>query len=180
MKSSEKSILQSTFVERAQAAGAFVHVVASTPNDLRTSLVTICATDTLISTRCHFSPGWVSDVVSSLPGLTIDPDEAQLASGFTGITDVFAGVAETGSIVLSNAHGQSGPVSLFTSRHIAILDTNQIVARPRDVFINPEWRPLMANVVFITGPSATADMGKLVRGVHGPGRLDVILIGGTA
>lgn len=180
MNSTEKSIVQSTFIERAQAAGAFVHVVASTPDDLHACLVTICASDTLVSTRCHFSPDWVSDVVGSLPGVIIDPEETQLAAGFTGITDVFAGVAETGSIVLSNAHGQSGPVSLFTSRHIAILDANQIVARPRDVFTKPEWQPLMANVVFITGPSATADMGKLVRGVHGPGRLDVILLGGKA
>jgi len=171
--------VQSTFIERAQAAGAFVHVVKSTPDDLNDCLVTLCATDTLVSTRCHFSPDWVSDVIGNLPGVIIDPDETQLAGGFTGITDVFAGVAETGSIVLSNAHGQSGPVSLFTSRHIAILDAHQIVARPRDVFQNPEWLPILANTVFITGPSATADMGKLVRGVHGPGRLDVILLGGT-
>jgi len=180
VNSTEKSIVQSTFIERAQAAGAFVHVVASTTDELHNCLVTICATDTLVSTRCHFSPDWVSDVIGNLPSVIIDPDETQLAAGFTGITDVFAGVAETGSIVLSNAHGQSGPVSLFTSRHIAILDANQIVARPRDVFAKHDWQPLMANVVFITGPSATADMGKLVRGVHGPGRLDIILLGGEA
>jgi L-lactate dehydrogenase complex protein LldG len=180
VNSTEKSFVQSTFIERAQAAGAFVYVVASTPGDLHNCLVSICTTDILVSTRCHFSPDWVTDVVGSLPGVIIDPDETQLAAGFTGITDVFAGVAETGSIVLSNAHGQSGPVSLFTSRHIAILDANQIVERPRDVFTKSEWQPLMANVVFITGPSATADMGKLVRGVHGPGRLDIILLGGEA
>jgi len=30
--------------------------------------------------------------------------------------------------------------------------------------------------VFVTGPSATADMGPLVRGVHGPHQLHVIVL----
>ena len=32
------------------------------------------------------------------------------------------------------------------------------------------------DLVFITGPSATADMGPLVRGVHGPHRLHILLL----
>ena len=30
--------------------------------------------------------------------------------------------------------------------------------------------------VFVTGPSATADMGPLVRGVHGPHKLHIIVL----
>jgi len=69
-------------------------------------------------------------------------------------------------------------VGLFTRRHIAVLAAASIVARPRDVFDNPRVKKLSADsdFVFITGPSATADMGSLVRGVHGPGSLHIIIL----
>jgi L-lactate dehydrogenase complex protein LldG len=35
---------------------------------------------------------------------------------------------------------------------------------------------LKRNLVFITGPSATADMGPLVVGVHGPHRVLILLL----
>jgi L-lactate dehydrogenase complex protein LldG len=52
------------------------------------------------------------------------------------------------------------------------------VPQLRDLFrrdvLNGEG--LTRDFVFITGPSATADMGPLVRGVHGPHRLHVIVV----
>jgi L-lactate dehydrogenase complex protein LldG len=174
----EQATLQFTFTERAQAAGAIVHTVAGDPTELKRLLIEICGDDTLLTSGFSFIPDEWATVVHALPNIHIQPDEKLLAAGYTGITDVFAGVAETGSIALSNVHDLSGPVSLFTSRHIALLDAHKLYARPRDLFEDESLADLMTNMVFITGPSATADMGKLVRGVHGPGRLDIILIGG--
>jgi L-lactate dehydrogenase complex protein LldG len=174
----EQATLQFTFTERAQAAGAKVHTVAGDPTELKRLLTDICCDDTLVTTGFSFIPDTWAAVVHSLPNIHIQPDEKLLAAGYTGITDVFAGVAETGSIALSNAHDLSGPVSLFTSRHIALLDAHKLYARPRDLFTDESLAEIITNMVFITGPSATADMGKLVRGVHGPGRLDIVLIGG--
>jgi L-lactate dehydrogenase complex protein LldG len=169
--------LRSTFILRAEAAGARVHPTEPHSAALHSTLEGIVGTQSLLATAMPFMAPWVFETVQQLPNLSIDPDETQLAAGLTGITDVFAGVAETGSIALSNASTMSGPLSLFTSRHIALLDARSLVARPRDLFDRPEWQELIINMVFITGPSATADMGKLVRGVHGPGSLDIILIG---
>lgn len=176
----DQDTLQFTFTERAQAAGAKVHPVASDPSELKRVLTEICGNDILLTTGFHFTSSGLADVVQSLPNIHLNPNETLLAGGYTGITDVFAGVAETGSIALSNAHDLSGPVSLFTSRHIALLDASRMYARPRDLFADATISDLLSNMVFITGPSATADMGKLVRGVHGPGRLDIVLIGGDA
>jgi L-lactate dehydrogenase complex protein LldG len=68
--------------------------------------------------------------------------------------------------------------SLLMPLHIVLLPATRIVARPRDLFdpavLNGEG--LRRNLVFITGPSATADMGPLVRGVHGPHRLQILLL----
>jgi L-lactate dehydrogenase complex protein LldG len=68
--------------------------------------------------------------------------------------------------------------SLLMPLHIVILPANRIVDRARDLF-NPTClggEGLRRDLVFITGPSATADMGPLVRGVHGPHRLQILLV----
>jgi L-lactate dehydrogenase complex protein LldG len=65
--------------------------------------------------------------------------------------------------------------SLLAPLHVALLRAENIVARPRDLFAAGAVG-LAQDFVFITGPSATADMGPLVRGVHGPHRLHVIIL----
>ena len=95
-----------------------------------------------------------------------------------GVTDAFCGIASTGSVCVSIGRELTGPVSSLTRKHIAVLDGNTIVPRPRDVF-SEEYlggKGLRRSFSFITGPSATADMGPLVRGVHGPGKLHIIVL----
>jgi L-lactate dehydrogenase complex protein LldG len=106
------------------------------------------------------------------------PDEATLVSAEYGVSDAFAGVACTGSVCVSISTGLGGTVSLFPRKHIAVVDANTIVARPRDLLVHDSLRQkiLSRNFVFISGPSATADMGPLVRGVHGPGNVHVIIL----
>ncbi len=96
----------------------------------------------------------------------------------TGVTDAFCGIATTGSICVSIGRELTGPASSLTRKHIAVLDANAIVPRPRDVFSEEflEGKALHRSFSFITGPSATADMGPLVRGVHGPGKLLIIVL----
>ena len=62
--------------------------------------------------------------------------------------------------------------------HIAVLDSRSIVARPSDLLSADRLGGigLRRSFVFVTGPSATADMGPLVRGVHGPHRLHILLV----
>jgi L-lactate dehydrogenase complex protein LldG len=95
-----------------------------------------------------------------------------------GITDAFAGVARSGSVCVCIDYDYAGFVSLLSRFHVAVLPVENIVERPGDLFrpdcLNGDG--LRRNFVFITGPSATADMGPLVRGVHGPHRLHVILV----
>jgi L-lactate dehydrogenase complex protein LldG len=62
--------------------------------------------------------------------------------------------------------------------HIAVARRSDMVARPGDL-LRPDClggKGVTRNFVYVTGPSATADMGPLVRGVHGPHRLHVILL----
>ena len=106
------------------------------------------------------------------------PTDDQLRSTMVGITDAFAGVARTGSVCVAMTENLGGAVSLFPRSHVAVLDARYIVPRPGDVFTagQLENKGLERNFVFITGPSVTADMGELVRGVHGPDHLHIIIL----
>jgi L-lactate dehydrogenase complex protein LldG len=106
------------------------------------------------------------------------PTDDQLRCAGVGITDAFAGVARTGSVCVAMTGNLGGAVSLFPRNHVAVLDARYIVPRPGDVFTagQLENKGLERSFVFITGPSVTADMGELVRGVHGPDHLHIIIL----
>jgi len=114
-----------------------------------------------------------------LPGLVTGRTKSDLATCDVGVTDAFAAVARTGSVCVSVDHEFAGEISLLSRLHVAVVSAETIVERPADLF-RPDrldGKGLTRNFVFITGPSATADMGPLVRGVHGPHKLHVIVVG---
>mgnify|MGYP001554646957 CR=1 FL=1 len=91
------------------------------------------------------------------------------------ITRAAAGVAETGSLVLSDAVTRDRLAAVATWIHVAVLDPAAIL---------PDVRAAIAAVaddpyaVFVSGPSQTADVeGILIRGVHGPGEQVCLLLG---
>jgi len=113
-----------------------------------------------------------------LAGVILKPDDEQLATAAVGVTEAFAGIASTGSVCVSLGRPLVGATSLLMPLNIVLLASERIVERPRDLFL-PEalkGEALKRNLVVITGPSATADMGPLVRGVHGPHRLLILLL----
>jgi len=106
------------------------------------------------------------------------PTDDQFAAADAGVTEAFAGVARTGTICIAMNGGMRAASSLLMPLHIALLPAERIVFRPRELFA-PEGigsAALKRNLAFVTGPSATADMGPLVRGVHGPHRLHILVV----
>jgi L-lactate dehydrogenase complex protein LldG len=95
-----------------------------------------------------------------------------------GVTEAFAAVARTGSVCVDVGYQRTGMASLLAPLHIAVVAAETIVPQPRDLFREDVLggKGLTRNFVFITGPSATADMGPLVRGVHGPHRMHIIVL----
>jgi L-lactate dehydrogenase complex protein LldG len=112
------------------------------------------------------------------PRVISDPGSEQMVHSAVGVTEAFGGVASTGSVCVDVNHALTNVVSLLAPLHIAVLAAENIVPQPRDVFRRDALggEGLTRDFVFITGPSATADMGPLVRGVHGPHRLHVIVV----
>jgi L-lactate utilization protein LutC len=95
-----------------------------------------------------------------------------------GITSADYALADTGSLVVFTESNESRLLSVLPPCHIAVIEESRIVASLDDVF---RLRPLPGDqssaMVVITGPSRTADIEmRLVRGVHGPGEIHVIIV----
>jgi L-lactate utilization protein LutC len=118
------------------------------------------------------------DSLRDLPRVLASPTDEQLSRADVGVCGAFAGVASAGCVCIAMGPPLVTMASLLMPLHIVLLSADRIVARPRDLF-DPAClagEGLRRNLVFITGPSATADMGPLVRGVHGPHRLRILLL----
>ncbi|MGB9079697.1 MAG: LUD domain-containing protein [Desulfuromonadaceae bacterium] len=92
------------------------------------------------------------------------------------VEEVSAAIAETGSIVCASSGGKVVQASLLPSQHVAIVPRDRIFAT-LDAFFAGHAATPPTNLTIITGPSRTADIElNLVIGVHGPERLDIIVI----
>ena len=97
-----------------------------------------------------------------------------------GITGADFGVAESATIGIIHNKDQARLVSLAPILHIAVVPVDRIVPVYEEavekVFAKKGEYP--SQFVFITGPSMTGDIeGILFRGMHGPRKVVVILIG---
>jgi len=96
------------------------------------------------------------------------------------VTGAFAGVAETGSLVLLSGPESPTTLNFLPEDHIVVLARERIVVRIDDVWtrLRAERETMPRTVNFITGPSKTADVEQTIQeGAHGPRRLHVLLVG---
>lgn len=109
----------------------------------------------------------------------LDPSLDDLRAARTGVTDATLGIAPYGSVVLrTDQEPTTEAASLFVDRHVVLLAESDVrpdvAAALRE--LAPAFRSEQASAIVATGPSATADMGALVRGAHGPETVHVVLI----
>lgn len=91
------------------------------------------------------------------------------------LTTCAVGIAETGTVVLDHGPGQGRrTVTLVPDHHVVVVRSDQVVAGLPDALRRLD--PLRPQT-WISGPSATSDIElSRVEGVHGPRRLDVLLV----
>jgi L-lactate dehydrogenase complex protein LldG len=95
------------------------------------------------------------------------------------VTGCALAIAQTGTIVLDG-----GPrcgrraISLVPDLHVCVVETGAIVASVPDAIAALATGGLHTGpLTFVSGPSATSDIEfQRVEGVHGPRRLDVVLV----
>ena len=179
MASTTDESLLREFIRNAVQAAATVEVIPADPLALANALSTQTADDgdVLLAEPSDLDPSLFAKFKTN-PNVINAPDKEQLKTTRTGVTDAFCGVASTGSVCVSVGAQVNAVVGMLTRKHVVVLAASSIVPRPRDVlsdrYLNGEG--LRRSFSYVTGPSATADMGPLVRGVHGPGTLHIIVL----
>ncbi|SIR81843.1 L-lactate dehydrogenase complex protein LldG [Haladaptatus litoreus] len=100
-----------------------------------------------------------------------------LENAKTGVTHASLAIADYGTVVIGPTGAGEERVSLHPDRHVAVVAERDVVPGMTGAFGRLEAIARSGgSAIFATGASATADMGSLVHGVHGPKNVHVILI----
>jgi L-lactate dehydrogenase complex protein LldG len=143
--------------------------------------VTPGALDAAVRDLCPGRAAVPSEPPCRLAGIDAVRDEPPLrVEVLDGVDTVLTGcalaIAETGTVVLDG-----GPrcgrraLTLVPDHHVCVVDAAQVVAAVPDAIAALAPR---APLTWVSGPSATSDIElERVEGVHGPRRLDVVVVG---
>lgn len=117
------------------------------------------------------------------PGKTLLVDDPPLAAGELAdldgaLTGSALAIARTGTVVLDCGRAQGRrALSLLPDLHLCVVRAETIVLDVEDAIA--ALAGATAPVTFVSGPSATSDIElDRVEGVHGPRRLEVLLVSG--
>ena len=99
------------------------------------------------------------------------------AAADVGITSADYVLADTGTLVMLASPAEARLVSLLPPMHIAVAPRGRILTGLDELLtVAPSPADVTSSMVLITGPSRTADIEQiLVRGVHGPGQILVVI-----
>jgi L-lactate dehydrogenase complex protein LldG len=106
--------------------------------------------------------------------LTHEYSRAQVDEIDAALTLAAGAIAETGTIILTDESTPDRLAALAPWTHIAVVRKETIFRSVADALATMPDDP---NIIWVTGPSKTADVeGILIQGVHGPGVQGCLLI----
>jgi L-lactate dehydrogenase complex protein LldG len=98
----------------------------------------------------------------------------------TSLTHAFAGVAETGTLVMTSGPDNPTTLNFLPENHIVVLFADDIAGSYEDVWDRLrriKGTDLPRTVNMITGPSRTGDIEQTIElGAHGPRRLHILIV----
>ena len=116
---------------------------------------------------------------SARPLLRLREGRAE-ASDTVAIQHGFAGVAETGTLMLPSGPDRPTTLNLLAEAAIVVLRADRVVGAYEEAWdlLRAEMGGMPRNVMLVTGPSRSADIEQALElGAHGPRRLHVVLVG---
>lgn len=128
----------------------------------------------------------LKDIPWSLqPALEVGFGRAEAADA-VGVAVARAGVAETGTLMITSGAEGSTTVNFLPETHIVLLSVNDVTGDYEEVWrgfrddggpdADGQFMPRTVN--WVTGPSRSGDIEqKLQLGVHGPRRLHIVIVG---
>lgn len=169
------------FRSALEALAGQVHVVAS-PDAARECVRELIQGKTAVASNHPF----LSECgISSLHGVEAGIDDVEIhrnvcSRADVGITSAFCLLAETGTVVIRATPEEPRLISLLPPVHIAVVAANRLLSNLDEMLaMVPRPADQASATIFVTGPSRTGDIEQiLVRGVHGPGTVHVVIVRG--
>jgi L-lactate dehydrogenase complex protein LldG len=101
------------------------------------------------------------------------------------LTPALAGIAETGTLMLTSGPERPTTLNFLPETHIVLLTADQVVGGMEEAWAKLRERygrgVMPRTVNLVTGPSRSADIEQTLQmGAHGPRRLHIILVDGEA
>ncbi len=112
------------------------------------------------------------------PMLEIREGRAQ-ATDAVAVTQAFAAIAETGTLMLPSAPERPTTLNLLADTAIVVLRASCLVGAYEEAWdkLRAEIGGMPRNVMLVTGPSRSADIEQTLElGAHGPRNLHVVLV----
>ncbi len=121
--------------------------------------------------------------ITGLPSVTsslTDREElrALCSTAAVGISSADYCLADTGTLVMIASHAEARLISLLPPVHVAVVESGRMLSGLDELLAAvPLPGEQSSSMVLITGPSRTGDIEQvLVRGVHGPGEIHVVIV----
>jgi L-lactate dehydrogenase complex protein LldG len=161
-----------TFLDRLAHYDATTHVVAEA------ELAGVVSA--MLHGRRVVAPGGIPDGwLTGVDALSDDPPlHARALDASDGVVTTCAlAIAQTGTIVLDGGPGMGRrALTLLPDYHLCVVQQDQLVSSVPEAIRALNENPIRP-LTFVSGPSATVDIEMTrVRGVHGPRRLEVIVL----
>jgi L-lactate dehydrogenase complex protein LldG len=105
----------------------------------------------------------------------------QMTTIHTAFTWADHGIADTGTLVLNSDSEELRIATMLCETHVAVLPNEKVVPSMDDLegYMTDHFKKGAGYVAFITGPSRTADIERILTiGVHGPERLHILMAEG--
>lgn len=154
--------------------------VAASPEEARRIVGELIAGGSAVASQApYLRECGVASLAGLFTGYTgAEEIRAACASAQVGVTSADYALADTGSLVMLASPDEARLISLLPPVHIAVMPRERLLTGLDELFtLLPNPAEQTSSMVLITGPSRTADIEQiLIKGVHGPGMVHVILV----
>lgn len=168
-----------SFRERLEALNGKVRIVA-TPAEAKPAVEEILNGRTAIASNAQFLVECGIPSIAQVQSGIRDREalKAACATANFGITSTAYALAATGTLATLASEEEPRLISLLPPAHIVVIPASRILVNLDELFTRvPMPASATSALVFITGPSRTADIEQiLVRGVHGPGEIHAVIV----
>ena len=171
------------FETRAKNASAEVFRVktASEAKEVITNLVKFTNARKVVAVDSPLQQAAGINTALAELGVTLYTEQADIAehaeSADIGISSVEFGIAESGSVCQDAMAFESRLVSMLPPVHVAFMNSRHIVPGVTEAMAVISQVYDHGYISFITGPSRTADIERVLTiGVHGPSRFVIIAV----